>query len=218
MDPATAMLASQAVGSAGSLAKTGYGLWQSIKGRKMLRKWEKDRPTMETPDAINEMVELFRDLSTRDRLPGQDIYEGNIRGSTATGIEAVKDMGSGAGGLGAVTQMVAGQQDRFSDLQAGLQQMITQNQGRLAGALGQQGQYQQMAWDWNKRSKWSEKMNEANAMLGAGTQNIFSGIEDTAKGIGDSMFYKSVLNNENSGGGGGMDIVALMKMLQGTEN
>jgi len=191
--------ASQLVGSFGDLIKTGYGMWQAGKGSKMLRKWEKTRPTMGTPESIDEMVNLFRNLAGADRLPGQDIYEGNIRSSTATGIEAIKDMQSGAGGLGAVTQMVAGEQDKFSNLQARLEEMIYQNQGRLGSALGQKGQYEQMAWDWNKKQKYQEKMAEANAMLGAGTQNIMGGTSNLFKSIGDTIGLGGILGMNKGG-------------------
>lgn len=190
---------SQLVGSFGDLFKTGYGAWQAGKGSKMLRRWEKTRPTMGTPESVDEMVNLFRNLAGADRLPGQDIYEGNIRSSTATGIEAIKDMQSGAGGLGAVTQMVSGEQDKFSNLQARLEEMIYQNQGRLGSALGQKGQYEQMAWDWNKKQKYQEKMAEANAMVGAGTQNLMGGASNLFKSIGDTIGLGGILGMNKGG-------------------
>ena len=209
----TGLVLSQLLGSLGGLFKTGYGAWQAGKGSKMLRNWEKVRPQMGTPESVNEMVKIFRDLAGANRLPGQDIYEGNIRSSTATGIEAIKDIQSGAGGLGAITQMVAGEQDKFTDLQARLEQMIYQNQGRLGSALGQKGQYEQMAWDWNKKQKWQEKMAEANAMLGAGTQNIMGGASGMFKDAGDAVGLAGILNMDKGGGGGGEEDDAVFQQL-----
>lgn len=197
----TGLVLSQIIGSLGKLLKTGIGAGQTIKGSRMLKKWEGKRPTMEVPGSVNEMVELFRNLAGADRLPGQDIYEGNIRSSTATGIEAIKDVQSGAGGLGAITQMVAGEQDKFSNMQARLEEMIYQNQGRLGSALGQKGQYEQMAWDWNKKGLYQEKMAEANARMGAGMQNLVGGASGMFKDIGDSIGMAGILKDAGSGGG-----------------
>ena len=212
----TGLVLSQLLGSLGGLMKTGYGAWQVGKGSKMLRSWEKTRPQMGTPESVDEMVKIFRDLAGANRLPGQDIYEGNIRSSTATGIEAIKDIQSGAGGLGAITQMVAGEQDKFTDLQARLEQMIYQNQGRLGSALGQKGQYEQMAWDWNKKQKWQEKMAEANAILGAGTQNLIGGASGMFKDAGDAVGLAGILNMDKGGGGGGGegDDVIFQQLMQ----
>ena len=158
-------------------------------------------------------------MAGAERLPGQDIYEGNIRSSQATGIEAIKDIGSGAGGLGAITQMVAGSQDKFSELQANLENMVFQNQGRLGSALNVQGKYEQAAWDWNKKQQWQEKMAEANAYLGAGSQNFQNQLSGLTTELSNSM---SLLDDIGLGGGGGesggemVDVNQLLSLFSNT--
>jgi len=204
----TALLIGGAIKGVTSLGKAWYGNRQRKEGLKRQREAEamwSTRPQMEVPESVNEMVRLYREQAGMQRLPGQDIIEGNIRGATATGIEAAKDLSGGAGGLGAVTQMIAGQQDRFSDLGINLAEMVERNKGRLAGALGQKGEFEQRAWDWNKAMPWQRRYGEAygegQAREGAGVQNIWSGITRAGSSVSD-MLIGGATGKGGVGGGG----------------
>ena len=160
----TALLIGGAIKGITSLGKAWYGNRQRKKGlarQKEAQAMWANRPQMEVPESVNEMVNMFRQQAGRDRLAGQDVTEGNIQSQTVTGIDAIKEMAGGAGGLGAVTQMIAGQQDKFSDLGVSVQEMVERNQGKLAGALGAKGQFEQRAWEWNKAQPWQTKYGEA---------------------------------------------------------
>lgn len=170
------------------------------------------RPSMEVPESVTEMVNLYRDMSQRTRVPGQDIIEGNIRGSTAAGIEAAKEVSGGAGGLGAITQMIAGEQDRFSDLGVQAGQMARQGEMMLGQGLGQKGQWQQKAWEWNKAAPWQQRYAEAygegHAMEAAGIQNMWG----AATGIGN-VASDTLLGMAGSGSGGQIDPEALAYLI-----
>jgi len=210
----TALLIGGAIKGVTSLGKAWYGNRQRKKGLERQREaqamWA-HRPQMEVPESVNEMVNMYRQMAGRDRLAGQDITEGNIRSQTATGIDAIKSMQSGAGGLGAVTQMVAGQQDKFSDLGVSVQEMVERSQGRMAGALGQKGEFEQRAWEWNKATPWqtryADAYGEGQAREGAGIQNIWSGISGVGEAASD-MFMGAA-----GGKGGGLDLEALASIL-----
>ena len=212
----TALLIGGAVKGLTSLGKTFYGNRQRKQGLERQREAEgmwANRPDMEVPESVNEMIEKYREMAGMDRLPGQDIMEGNIQSQTATGIDAIKSMQSGAGGLGAVTQMVAGQQDKFSDMGMNLAKMVNENKGRLAGALGQKGEYEQKAWEWNKAQPWQTRYDQAygegQAKEGAGVQNIWSGISGMGNAVSDSLIGSAA----GKGGSGGGDIAGLLGML-----
>jgi len=204
MEPTTALMLSSLFGQGiQGLFKTGVGIGQWFKGNRMLNEWEKKRPTMEIPESINRMVEVLGGMSQIDRLPGQDIMTGNIKSGTASGIEAIKDMSRGGEGLGAITKLISGEQNQFGDMQNMLANMVFQNKGRYAQGLGEQGQWEQQAWDWNKKQKWGEKMAEANARMGAGQQNFLGGMGGLGKGGGD--IFAGLSDNPSGFGGGGAD-------------
>lgn len=216
----TALLIGGGIKGLTSLGKTWYGSSQRRKGLKRQREAEamwQHRPQMEVPESVNEMVRLFRQQAGMQRLPGQDIIEGNIRGSTATGIEAAKDLSGGAGGLGAVTQMIAGEQDRFSDLGINLAEMVERGKGRLAGALGQKGGWEQRAWEWNKAMPWQRRYGEAygegQAREGAGIQNIWSGITGAGTAASD-MLIGGATGKGGVGGGGEEGLASLFAQLK----
>ena len=123
-------------------------------------------------------------------------------------------MAGGAGGLGAVTQMIAGQQDKFSDLGVSVQEMVERNQGKLAGALGAKGQFEQRAWEWNKAQPWQTKYGEAygegQAREGAGVQNIWSGISGVGNAATDMMLGSAMGEGGGKGGEGGMTLTDLL--------
>ena len=194
----TALLIGGAVKGLTSLGKTFYGNRQRKQGlarQKEAQSMWADRPDMEVPESVNEMIQKYREMAGMDRLPGQDIMEGNIQSQTATGIDAIKSMQSGAGGLGAVTQMVAGQQDQFSNMGMNLAQMVQQNQGLLAQGLGRKGEWEQKAWEWNKAQPWQQRYGEAygegQAEEGAGIQNIWSGISGMGNAVSDTLIGKA---------------------------
>ncbi len=190
----TALLVGGAIKGLTGLGKMWYGHRQRKKGLERQKEAEgmwSSRPEMEVPEGVNEMVRQYRKMAGLDRLPGQDIAEGNIRGTTAAGIEAAKDMTGGAGGLGAVTQMVAGQQEQFSNMNLDLAKMVQQNQGLLARGLGEKGQWQDKVWEYNKAQPWQTRYEqtygEGQATEGAGVQNMWSGATQLGNVASDTM-------------------------------
>ncbi len=161
------------VSSIPSILKAGTGIWQMIKGGGAIN----NRPEMPVPDSVNQMISLLTRNANQSRMPGQDVIEGNIRGSTATGIEGMQDASAGGEGLGAIAQMIASQQDQFSNLGAQGAQMKRQAENTLASGLGQKGQYEQAAWEWNEKGKYDEAM----ALFGSGMQNVMGGVSEGAK-------------------------------------
>jgi len=186
----TALLIGGAIKGVTELGKMWYGHRQKKKGlerQKQAQKMWGSRPTMEVPESVDKMISMYGDMATRTRLPGQDLIEGNIRSSTVTGMDRIQEMQSGAGGLGAVAEMVAREQDQFSNLGISGAQLQRQAETMQAGAVGQRAGWEQKAWEWNKAQPWSQKYAEAygegHAMEAAGVQNMWS----AATGLGNTI-------------------------------
>jgi hypothetical protein len=180
------------------LVKAGAGIWQMIQGNKERR----DRPEMPVPAGVDQALNIYKGLAGKRGLPGQEIYEGNIRGATATGAEKVMDISQGGEALGAITQMVAGEQDKFADLGAMGAEMAQANQKGLAGMYQNQAQWQQAKWEWDKKMKY----DEGQGMFGAGMQNVMGAMQG-ASSIGTALLNP---NSSDTNSGNIEELVAML--------
>lgn len=170
MDPLTAI----SIG-AGALKGIG-GLIQQGKANKMRRKL-KD-PGYNIPDEFNRNVGVAENLS-RLGMPSEQYNQAstNIQRGTQAGLRQLGRMGNP---FAAIQGLARGQSDAFANLDASnaaaRRQNILQAMGarrELAGQRLAQQQYNQQ--------RYFEGVNEANAMRGAGLQNMFGGVTDIGK-------------------------------------
>lgn len=215
----TALAIGGAIKGATELGKLWFGNRQRKRGLERQRQAERiwdARPDMQVPESVMRMVDTYRDISQMSRLPGQDIIEGNVRGSTATGIEAIKDLSSGAGGLGAIAGIIGREQDVLADLGINLAEMNLQGKYGLANALGRQGEWENMVWQWNKAQPWQRRYEEAysegHAMEGAGVQNMWSGLTGAGNVASDMLLGRAVTKGSGEKGDQG-DIDDLIKLM-----
>ena len=159
------------ISAAASVAKIGYGIYQSIKGNKMLKK---------TVDPGYKIPKLFgKNLAQSEQMArtglGSEQYnqaQQNIGRNVGTGVRALSRSSNPAAG---VAGLVRAQNDATLGLDvsnaAAKRQNIMQAMGARREMAGQQLAQQQYS-----QNRYFDKVNQAQAMIGAGAQNIGGGL------------------------------------------
>jgi len=161
------------ISAAASVAKIGYGIFQSIKGNKMLKKTVD--PGYKIPKGFGKTLAQSEQMA-RTGLGSQEYNRAqqNIGRNVGTGVRALSRSANPAAG---VAGLVRAQNDATLGLDvsnaAAKRQNIMQAMGSRREMAGQQLAQQQYA-----QNRYFDKVNEANARIGTGTQNIMGGISD----------------------------------------
>lgn len=163
----------------GGLIKGGRGRKQEKEGRKILR--ENRSPTYQIPTEITE--------AATEGLPAQQYANAmkNIQRQQMQAIRGAQDRRSAAGLIGKVQ---GNTNDAIMDLDVADAQARLQGKRTLA-------QYKDKAFDINRMQPFERNYDYGMNLLGAGNENIYSGIDQGLAGIGTAA--AGLL-----GGGGGM--------------
>ena len=160
--------------SAGSgLLKAGLGFLQQAKGKKMLKKTVD--PGYKIPKGFGQNLAQAEQMA-RTGMPSQQYNQAqqNISRNVGTGVRALSRSANPAAG---VAGLVRAQNDATLGLDvsnaAAKRQNILQAMGARREMAGQQLAQQQY-----QQNRYFDEVNEAQARIGAGTQNIFGGISD----------------------------------------
>lgn len=190
MDPVTmSLLISGGVG----LAKAGIGAAQNAKGKKLAKG---ARPQKEISSSMNEYLSNAKSAAANSRLPGQDIIEQQIGGASASGIRAAQEGASSSAGLMAGIAGIKGnEQNALGNLGIAGAEMQSANKDKLQAALLKYGQAQDEQFDVNKMQPFQDNAAAAQALKGAGMQNMMGGLESVAGAASMGL--------TNGAGGGG---------------
>jgi hypothetical protein len=162
-----------AIAAGAGLLKAGAGIYQQAKGKKMLKKTID--PGYKIPKGFGQNLAQSEQLA-RVGMPSQQYNQAqqNISRNVGTGVRALSRSANPAAG---VAGLVRAQNDATMGLDvsnaSARRQNILQAMGARREMAGQQLAQQQYA-----QNRYFDKVNEANARIGAGTQNIFGGISD----------------------------------------
>lgn len=162
-----------AIAAGAGLLKAGAGVYQQAKGKKMLKKTID--PGYKIPKGFGQNLAQSEQLA-RVGMPSQQYNQAqqNISRNVGTGVRALSRSANPAAG---VAGLVRAQNDATMGLDvsnaSARRQNILQAMGARREMAGQQLAQQQYA-----QNRYFDKVNEANARIGAGTQNIFGGISD----------------------------------------
>ena len=199
-----------AVGTAmliGAGIQAATGLIQGLVGGSQRRRAKRGldnlkMPTYEIPDSVNQMVELARRRSTSE-MPGLDtmLAEGSAR--TRAGVQASALAASSQSDLAAATRNLYAEEMRgarqlgvmSAEYQANMEQ-------QYMGALGQQGQYEDRAFQINKLMPYEQKLQRYMSDLGTGGANIGAGINNVMGAATGYLGNKMQLDMMNQWGGG----------------
>lgn len=176
------------------------------------------RPNAEVAPAINKMVNYNQGLAQAQDIPGGEMYRNEIKGATASGMNAASQLGSGSEAYGMLGKLIGGQQNAMGGLAQQTSQYAQGNQQNYANSLGQLGQEQNRVWDWNKAQPYLQAAQMASQLRGSGMQNIFGGVSGAA-GAGAEMakpdFNSAINSGRGYGGQGGSGNMAdVMKFIQ----
>ena len=162
-----------AIAAGAGLLKAGAGIYQQAKGKKMLKKTID--PGYKIPKGFGRNLAESEQMA-KSGLGSQQYNQAqqNISRNVGTGVRALSRSANPAAG---VAGLVRAQNDATMGLDvsnaSARRQNILQAMGARREMAGQQLAQQQYA-----QNRYFDKVNEANARIGAGTQNIFGGISD----------------------------------------
>ena len=174
-----------------SIAQGIAGAFQFGKGNAM----NVVRPQYNVPNEVFEATANARQLAGANMFAGQQLAQNNINRSTANTINAAQQAATSSSGLlAAIGQANANENQSMNQLAAQAGQFKIQNQQALNQQLGQQAQYQDKAWDWNKKQKFVEESEAKRALMGSGMQNIMGGLQGIA-GVATSGIQSGMLGD-----------------------
>lgn len=166
--------------AAGGLLSMATGFFQRRKAKKELSKLQ--RPDYQIPNEVLENKKLAEQRAA-EGLPQQQYNAAmqNIQRQQNRALTA-------AGGRRGALMALPGIQQQANDAQLNLDvrdaQARMENQDKVYGMNSQLAGYRDKVYNINKLQPYQEKYNYYNSLLGAGNQNITSGIDKTAGGVG----------------------------------
>lgn len=183
------MIGAAIAGTAAAL-QAASGIAQNIKGKKIQRATV--RPTYVIPDEIKANLKQAEQEAAYglDAASKQIATQGIDRG-TAAALYGANSRRAGLAGMGGVVQA---NNDAFSNLAAMDEMERQRKKSALSDARNTMAGYKDKAWQVNQFDPYQLKVDESQALIGAGLQNI-GGALNTVGSVGMTM--------EMNGTGGG---------------
>ena len=165
---------------AGGLVSGVTGFFQRRKAKRELGKLQ--RPEYVIPNEIMQNQKMAQ-LAASEGLPSQQYNNAmkNIQRSQANALSGAIDRRSALMALPKLQQQA---NDAYGRLDAADANARMGNQRQLYGINSQVAGYRDKAFDINQMQPYQEKKNYYNSLLGAGNQNLMSGIDKAASGVG----------------------------------
>ena len=183
-------IAAALISAAPAALKGIQGLFQGAKGAKLAKK--NIRPTYEIPQEFQQNLAIAENMG-KVGLPQQQYTQGlqNIQRGQTAGLRQLGRMGRG----GSVAGLARAGMDATLGLDVADANARMRNQQSAMGYRSQIGQQQLAKQQWDKFGKYGEQAAAAEALKGAGRQNVMGALSDLSE-VG--LTYMS----NNAGGGG----------------
>ena len=192
--PVTASLIAAGIGG----AQTAFGAYQYLKGRQLAKKAV--RPEMEIPR------DIYNKLTTAQQMALEGMSE-QERKQYLENLQRVanfqmSEMGSRKAGLVGAAELGQTQADALTNMAVQSEQMRRQNQMYLGQTQSEMAGWKQQQFQANKMAPYEAQVTAAQAMQGAGLQNIWGGAGSAGKNISAAGLYSSLdktstLGNQN---------------------
>jgi hypothetical protein len=170
---ATANPVGMGIAAGAGLLKAGLGFLQQSKGKKMLKNTVD--PGYVIPPGYEKTVGEAEQAAKRGLSPQEyNLASTNIQRSSQEGLRQLGRMSNPFAGIAGLARS---QSDSFSKLAGQDNQIRRQNILQAIGARREMSG-QQLAKQQYSQNRYFDKVNDANARIGAGTQNMFGGIGD----------------------------------------
>lgn len=166
------------------LIATATSAIQGIAGGAQLRKANKleeqyPRPTATTSDAINRLAGYSFGRTLDQDIPGGELYRNQIRGATASGIDAATRLSSGAEAFGQLGNLVRGEQAAYGEQSKLLASLVREAQNSYMNVLsGPVYQEERRVDYWNREMPYLQAAQAARELRGAGWQNMMAGVKN----------------------------------------
>jgi len=167
------------------------GAIQYYKGQKLAK--ANKRPKYEVPQGIKDNLSQAQQMALEGLPPEQkQQYVENVQRQENAGLNALGDRSAGLAGIATLTQ-------QGNDANKNLLSMDSQarqtNLNNLMGARSEEAGYSDKQFQLNKLLPFQQTAAAAEALKGAGLQNIAGGMKSAGQAIGNAKMAKS---NESS--------------------
>lgn len=178
---------------AGGLVGGITGLLQKRKAKKLLKE-AGEQPLYQIPQEILRNQKMA-ELGAQEGMPSQQYNNAmkNIQRSQTNALAGAMDRRSALMALPGIQQQ---SNNAYGNLASQDAQIRRQNQQTLYSIGNTTAQYRDKQWNTNQLQPWQRKYNYAQSLLGAGNQNLMSGIDKVVGGAG------SLIGAGGSSGGG----------------
>lgn len=179
------------VNAIGGIIKGFMGAKQKKQGKKLLNSLQ--FPEEQLSSELIENQNLARQTAASG-LPAEQYAKAmkDIQRNQLTSFKSAKDR---RGGLGSVAGIQQASNDATLNLNAKDAEMKIDNQGRLMNVNNQIAGWKSKLFDVNKRQKYNMDYNYAQGLIGAGNQNIMSGIDQGTSGVGQALISGKKTDN-----------------------
>ncbi len=159
------------IGGATALA----GGIQAAIGAHRQKQLEKNRPVYEIPEEIRQNLTQAQQQSLQGvpEAQRQNFLQNLQRGSA----QALQNLGSRKSGLAGIGMINQQQNDAYGNLMSSDAQARQQNQGALMNQRQNMADYKDQAFQFNKVNPFNRATDRNQALIGAGMQNISSGLQ-----------------------------------------
>lgn len=135
------------------------------------------RPEMQTPEAIQAMMQMSQGRMFQN-MPGMTQMQNQINQATAGAVGSMREMGTGAEGFGAIADMYGNQMNQQSNLGVKNAMFRDQGQQQHMSNLGNLGQWQQQAWQWNEADPYLQAQQKAAQLETMGRMGEWEGLKN----------------------------------------
>lgn len=170
-------------------AQLGMGAYQYFKGKSEAANLR--RPIYQVPSEVKQNL-TDAQLRALEGLPEEQkkAYVSQIQQAAGAQINRAKDLKSGLVGMAGVYQS---QQNAYQNLLGQDAAAKQANQNQLMQVRGQMAQYKDKAFQVNQMEPYKQQFNQAQAMQGAGLQNMMGAAQAGASAYDSSVANKNYL-------------------------
>lgn len=173
------MLGSAVQGKIAGLGQTLFGLTDTMRGNKMLKKAESfyEKNKYKIPESSKASLGVAERMALGVRLPGEDIYRDRLGQTTATGLTAARQAATSSSDILELLSGFMGQQNQGEqDLALAGVNRYDRNQLQLQNSLNMMANREKEFWDYNVLYKYQQMLGRAQTLSDRGRQGISMGL------------------------------------------
>jgi len=166
--------------------QAGTGIYQAMKGAKMAN--EANLPKTEISQEVRDIL-TDAEIQAAGGIPAEQeqTFRTNVERATQLGMKGASDRKAGIAGLPGMVQSQADAYNQFLGQDVAQRQA---NQGKLQSARGMMAGERDRVFQANEMQPYLDKVTAAEAMKGAGMQNVMGALQAGSKSAQDKKIYE----------------------------